>query len=1030
MATLLSKTNGNFTSAATWAVCDSGSELDSESNTQNTTTTPTGATFVPGAITIDALAIKLSSRTASPVGTLTIDLYNATSASVVSGTAVTVNVSDLPQRGGWVVFPCPSAPITLLAATNYQIRVSTSASGEVTLFRNATSNNWSRQLRTTSTAAPVAGDKLIVAGEHTGTGFGNNIAVTMDETATTLYGSLSFPQSLHISKRGTLQYGTSAATAYHLRIKGHAHIREGGTLTMGTVGTPVPSTSSAILEFDATAAADSGLTVNGGTFVAQGNALTYDRTTLAADAAAAATSMTTAVSTGWVSGDELIIFPTKRTHTEGERRAMSGNAAGTSVPVPALTYAHDGTGVYAGEVGNLTRNVKIQGISVTNTGFFYTLNEAQVDCDWAEFRHLGHASTATRRGIVLNHVTGGSVDLNRCSMHTFLAGASLTLSSEQAAVDNINVNSCIISANSAGVYIPQQSSLTSASILINDCLIHSSSSYGALLYNNFADFTNNIVSGNTAGLYLNVLTTNVIFRLPNISGNYFHSGGSGSGIQVINSANGTLTDNVIRRWATSGLSLTSCYNVNVDGHIFDSCTTYNVILTDCSRCTLNDLTINSSSGFASNYGVGINGIQDRVILSNVQCGTTFGHALGDVVFVTNTVGSISFQNATFGSSIELVSASTNDQGIQYSVQRYNGVAGSHRIVRREGTQRRDTSIVNAATASVRLTPSRTYLKLRGSPITAAVQSGQVASISIDVRKSVVGDGTAYTGSQPRLIVLANPSAGILTDTVLDTAAAAAGTWETLSGSTVAVTEDCVLEFVVDCDGTAGWINYENPNTTSFDVYGDAWRDGAPWMTGVYSDTSNFTDVPTDRVELGYAYKYNSPTNNRTGTRRQPATGEVKTGILYGPSDSLTGTYDGSDRWTDPGVANVRSGISYKANSLTNNRTGDVVEPTIATVKIGTTYGTLSSLTGTYDGSDRWTDPGESVVLEGIAYKANSTINNKLGTLDLSSVATATAAAVWNTNLTSYTTANTAGLLVKTILLQITNLISLSWIRRR
>jgi hypothetical protein len=280
------------------------------------------------------------------------------------------------------------------------------------------------------------------------------------------------------------------------------------------------------------------------------------------------------------------------------------------------------------------------------------------------------------------------------------------------------------------------------------------------------------------------------------------------------------------------------------------------------------------------------------------------------------------------------------------------------------------------------------------------------------------------------VVLSNPSAGITYDTVLATASGAAGSWETLSGTTAAVTEDCVLEYVVDCDGTQGWINYDTPNLSSYSILGESWAFGAPFMTGSSLDLANFTDVPTSKVELGYGYKYNSIANNRTGTRRQPATTDVKTGILYGPSDSLTGSYDGSDRWTDPGIANVRSGVQYKANSTSNNRTGDVTIPAASQVKIGIQYDTLNSVTGTYDGSDRWTDPGESVVLENIQYKANSLTNNKTGTLDLSSVATATAAAVWNTDLSSYTTANTAGLLLRTALTQIINLISLSWIRRR
>lgn len=118
----------------------------------------------------------------------------------------------------------------------------------------------------------------------------------------------------------------------------------------------------------------------------------------------------------------------------------------------------------------------------------------------------------------------------------------------------------------------------------------------------------------------------------------------------------------------------------------------------------------------------------------------------------------------------------------------------------------------------------------------------------------------------------------------------------------------------------------------------------------------------------------------------PGEANVKTGVGYTFEDaSKTGTYDGSDRWTDPGVTNVRLSTAYKANSTTNNRTGTVRVPAVGNVKTGYAYDASDSLTGTYDGSDRWTDPGEANVALGVAYKANSLTNNKTGTLEAATV---------------------------------------------
>jgi hypothetical protein len=68
--------------------------------------------------------------------------------------------------------------------------------------------------------------------------------------------------------------------------------------------------------------------------------------------------------------------------------------------------------------------------------------------------------------------------------------------------------------------------------------------------------------------------------------------------------------------------------------------------------------------------------------------------------------------------------------------------------------------------------------------------------------------------------------GTLTDYTQD------GIWETLSYTTPAVNHDCVLEFYIDCDGTAGWINIDDfKTTTSNDTRGmNYWS-----STGFYAE---------------------------------------------------------------------------------------------------------------------------------------------------------------------------------------------------
>lgn len=228
-------------------------------------------------------------------------------------------------------------------------------------------------------------------------------------------------------------------------------------------------------------------------------------------------------------------------------------------------------------------------------------------------------------------------------------------------------------------------------------------------------------------------------------------------------------------------------------------------------------------------------------------------------------------------------------------------------------------------------------------------------------------------------------------------------------------------------------------------------------TGTYDGSDRWTDPAIANVRSGTAYKANSTSNNRTGTVAIPAaadvrsgtsvdattgtldlpsTANVKTGVTFDGA-SKTGTYDGSDRWTDPAIANVRSGTAYKANSTSNNRTGTVVIPSAGDVRSGTSFdtsstGTLdlpatsavktgvtfdgSSKTGTYDGSDRWTDPGDTNVKLGITYKANSTSANKTGLYAAAEGPTASeiAAAVWDELAAGHADTGSFGELVASI----------------
>lgn len=220
MATLIATADGNLGTAATWGVVDATSLLDSEANTVSLTTSYVeSATFTPGAIQIDGIAVKVAGRATVASGTISVRLAQA--GATVAGTEVTINVSDIQranalgsdQGNGWYFFKF-AAPVTLLAATLYTVSAKTSSASQVALFRNATAANYSRMLRTTTTAAPGAGDRMFILGEWTAAATKTNRAVTMNSTATTDFGDASTTVACFgVGYGGTLTWGTTAATA-------------------------------------------------------------------------------------------------------------------------------------------------------------------------------------------------------------------------------------------------------------------------------------------------------------------------------------------------------------------------------------------------------------------------------------------------------------------------------------------------------------------------------------------------------------------------------------------------------------------------------------------------------------------------------------------------------------------------------------------------------------------------------------------------------------------------------------------------
>lgn len=839
MAALLSCATGNFTNAATWALVDSTSLNDSiAANTVLTTSYVESSTFTPGAITIDAIAVKVALRVGT-TGTISVRL--AQGGATVAGTEVTINVSDIHAGDvaanggcGWYVFKF-AAPVLLVAATLYTVSAKTSSSTQVNLFSSATTN-WSRLLRTTTTQAPVAGDTLHIAGTFTAAATSSTIDVTMNSTATTAYGQMT------INNKSSLSYGFAAATNYYLKSQ-TIKVYGGASFSVGTVANIIPSGSTAVLEFNSASSGEHGLEiVGGGTLVVQGNPKTNWRSYMTVDKAAGATSITVTDTTDWAAGDEIAYPTTNRTITQCEVKTISSITNATTYATAALTNAHSGTAPYAAEVVNLTRNIKIRGMSNTNTAYLKFYTSASVDMDWAELVFMGTNSSA--KYVVTAGITTGSVDINGCVWNSNSTSSSCAYNSFSLTTGSVSLtNNAIYNQGGKGILFDGGGSATVNVTLSNNyairctgatCIEVSASAAFILTASN-----NKAVGGSTNGVSFQITS----FPMT-ISGVESH-GNSSSGLLLGSPYSGTTISNISCWNNGSNGAIVSGSAVNRTSTVVDGITLFsngaaNLLLSGNAVGTfiLKNIVANGGTSLPTPLGLSVSGNMDGYQLINCDFGMTTGHTTADLTSNGYSLLFCTFYNCRFGSSTLISGQSSfpittiNYGGI--SSMNHNQVAGAVRTWSRMGTLITDTSIFRTNSPSARLSPISVEYKSEVCSRTVPCVSGGTVTVSAWVRKSVVGDGTAYNGAQPRLIVRANPAVGITTDTVLDTSTVAGdGAWEELTGTTISVTGDGALEFFIDCDGTTGWVNVDDFTTTSTTDPAEMgyWFNGYPALDG-------------------------------------------------------------------------------------------------------------------------------------------------------------------------------------------------------
>lgn len=231
------------------------------------------------------------------------------------------------------------------------------------------------------------------------------------------------------------------------------------------------------------------------------------------------------------------------------------------------------------------------------------------------------------------------------------------------------------------------------------------------------------------------------------------------------------------------------------------------------------INLQAGTGEVCPQGIYFGGAINNLTIANYSIGTVTAHSTADITIGAIATCKINFVNGTLGSSTKIQGNSFLDKLSFISTHRYGGVAGADFSYGAYGTVSSDSTIFDSSPRSLRLTPSNaTYSQFV--PIGRVnLPSGQSATLSVKVRKSNTGAGDAatYNGSQqPRIIMRANASAGSSfdADQIVATATNAAnGAWETLTFTTPTSSDNTAVEFMLEANGTTGWVNLDTWTVT-------------------------------------------------------------------------------------------------------------------------------------------------------------------------------------------------------------------------
>jgi hypothetical protein len=792
MATLIAYQDGDWTGATTWKSTVLTQATRTAATTLSSSYNYSPAFTIPNGTVVEGVVIALRSAL-NTLDSSTISVALSDDNGVTGARTVTFNKLDTvvnPVNTVSLIYVKFDSPITGDGGNDYRLGLRAFGSNDIAALRDATASNWFRLFVESTTATPASTDELYICGLTENTTGVTPVTVTMNNTNTTSFGAV------RVGTGGVLSFGTSASTNYYLRLAGNLETYAFGTLNIGTSGDRIPSTSTAVLQFNNASNVQFGLeALNGSTVNIYGAQKGSTKVLLTADCNSGQADITVEDTTGWANGDEIAVASTTRTASQSEKRTISSVTSGTTATVTSnFSFTHQGTAPYQGEVINLTRNVKVHGTSATLQSYVNCAATSNVTFDNCEFFWLG-SGTANKRGIDSATTSAGTFTLKDCALRDLAVTNSVGLNTTGTS-GSPTMDGCV-GYNHFGTTIGVTSGIPTIS---DNWLILA----GSLTLNDVGGtITGNRVMGTGAIGF--VLTENA--PLGTFNNNTAHSNQAALGINISGTGmSGTISNITVWRSNASGISINSPLRVsNLNAY---HNTNANIVCGNDVKVI--DSTFNGGTGqslSASNRHVDVNG--SDIVFENCDFGQT--NQATSFVNVSLAGGDATFIDCNIAESLTPLTQSnlfspTSTPTI--GIDKLNGTSGSHRAYKQFGFSASDQSVYRTASPSEQLNPNDASGKLPSGSKKFGVANGNDATVSVWVRKSAT-----YNGNEPRLIVKRNVIAGITTDTVLATASGGTDEWLELTGTTATVSDDCVLEVYVDCDGTAGVVNVDDWSIT-------------------------------------------------------------------------------------------------------------------------------------------------------------------------------------------------------------------------